>query len=339
MGKIVKKSNQKTLTVFAIFAVFILCASGLFAYFEYFHEEEKELIEEKIEEKSIDERISPLENQGLILEVLRIRHRGLHDKLLKFGSSWRQKPSFYFVRNVDDLEWSSKKTSTYTAWDTMLKEQKVMRDVEEEQETSTITLTIFEIEKIGLLKLRKQDVEKDSFTVNYDYRTGRWYGEDDHFRDKDGYGHYVGDTFEVWFNIYQTDYDSDGIPYWTEVNILDTDPWTSDTFSDPDEDGIPTAWEWKYDYDPHTWDDHIHLDPDIDGIENIEEYQIAKWLSNPYAQDVYVEADGMETNRLFVKHHYLFKESQQHLIEKFCRHGINLYFDDGWPDGPKKWWW
>ena len=47
--------------------------------------------------------------------------------------------------------------------------------------------------------------------MNYDYRTGRWDGKDDSFMDVDGYGHYVGETFEVWFNIYQTDYDHDGV--------------------------------------------------------------------------------------------------------------------------------
>ena len=42
--------------------------------------------------------------------------------------------------------------------------------------------------------------------------------------DNDGYGHYLGEFYEVWFNVYQADFDHDGIPYWTEVNVLGTDP-------------------------------------------------------------------------------------------------------------------
>ena len=37
---------------------------------------------------------------------------------------------------------------------------------------------------------------------------------------------------------------------------------------DPDTDGIPSSWEWKWGYDPMVWDDHKNLDPDVDGLEN-----------------------------------------------------------------------
>ena len=64
-----------------------------------------------------------------------------------------------------------------------------------------------------------------------------------------------------------------------------------DSKLDPDGDGIPTAWEWKWGYDPFTWDDHNRLDPDLDGIENSEEYQMAKWFADPFIQDIYYEVD------------------------------------------------
>src|SRR4030043_1851941 len=118
----------------------------------------------------------------------------------------------------------------------MFMERKIVKDSDEEQEKSDITLTI--VEKITTRKLirkKTQDIKRDSLTIKYDYRTGRWSG-DDNFDDKDGYGHYIGKTFEIWFNVYQMDSDGDFIPYWVEVNVLGTDPRRDDTIRDPDGD-------------------------------------------------------------------------------------------------------
>jgi len=78
----------------------------------------------------------------------------------------------------------------------------------------------------------------------------------------------------------------------------------------------------------------MNLDPDIDGIENIEEYKLQKYFADPFSQDIYIEVDGMEANGLLDPAHYLTKESQHVVIERYCQHGINVYFDDGWSDGP-----
>jgi hypothetical protein len=187
--------------------------------------------------------------------------------------------------------------------------------------------------KSGLLGLKTQNVERDSFTVTYDFKTGRWSGKDN-FKDYDGYGYYLGETFEIWFNVYQIDYDNDFIPYWTEVNVLGTDPTVDDSKLDPDGDGIPTTWEWKWGYDPFTWDDHNNLDPDLDGLDNIEEYQTAKWLSDPFIQDIYYEVDHMGRGGPFDPPHILFEETKQGLIERFSEHNIKLFIDDGWPNSP-----
>ena len=294
---------------------------------------EKESNGDVYTDDEIDDRISPLTNQGLILEINRIRHRGLLDEIMKIGSSWRKKPSFYVITNIDDGEYSSNEEYgfTYNLWDTIGQEFRNIRDVEEEQSTSQVTIAIIEQEKKGIF--RSQDIEKAKIQITYDYRTGRWTG-DDKLYDDDGYGHYIGETFEVWFNIYQTDYDQDGIPYWTEVNLLHTDPYVDDSRFDPDKDGIPTSWEWKWGYNPNIWDDHLNLDPDIDGIENIEEYQMEKWFADPFSQDIYLEVDGMKKGGLFDKDHILYEESKQVIIERFSRHGINVYIDNGWPGGP-----
>jgi hypothetical protein len=289
----------------------------------------------------VDDRISPYENQALIFEVLRIRHRGLLEKLLKPGLSWRIKPEFYFITEIDGAEYVSKDVKQhgrvtevlFNTWDSMFQENKVVRNVEEEQETSEVTLTIVERERIGLLGLRTRDVKKDSFTVTYCYRTGRWTG-DNYFGHPQGYGYYLGDTFEIWFNLYQPDFDNDYIPYWTEVNILGTDPTVDDSKLDPDGDGIPTYWEWKWGYDPFTWDDHANLDPDIDSLSNIQEYQLEKWFANPFIENIYVEVDYMEATGIRDPAHVFYEETKQGLIERFAQHNIKAFFDDGWPNTP-----
>lgn len=331
-------NNTKKLLVLVI--IFCIVASGLFIYFEFLSINGKVIEIEEV--KEIDDRISPLENQGLILEVIRIRHRGLLEKMMKRGLSWRVKPEFYYISNMDGLEYISKdveaaggaSTETlFNGWDTIFQENMITKDVEEEQKTSEISLTIVERVKKGIFGLRSKDVEREKIKVIYDYRTGHWTG-DDYLHDEDGYGHYIGETFEVWFNLYQTDKDRDKIPYWTEVNVFHTDPLVDDSRSDFDLDGIPTTWEWKWGYDPNTWDDHKNLDPDLDGIENIEEYQMERWFSNPFSQDIYIEVDEMEKGGLFDWKHELHEEAKQIIIERFSQHGINVYIDDGWPGGP-----
>jgi hypothetical protein len=332
-------------TKYAVTIVVVIClvSAGLFTYNHYYINYTKdEQPEEKIIEQVYDDRICPLVNQGLYFELLRIRHRGLLDKIMKPGTSWRQTPNFYYIINIDGNEFVSKDVEAaggakheelLITWDTMGHEHQISGDVEEEQPQAQITLTIFERKKTGLLSLTSKDVEQDKIELTYDFRTGRWHG-DDYFKDKDGYGHYVSDMYEIWFNIYQNDKDEDSIPYWTEVNVLGTDPWEDDSKLDPDGDGVPTSWEWKWGYDPFVWDDHRHLDPDIDGLENIEEHMMRKRFANPYSPDIYIEVDGMERGGLFDWDHILYKESQQIIIERYRCHGINVYFDDGWPDGP-----
>ncbi len=334
------KRKQKIMIGVSLLVIAGLLVSGTYVYFEYYMN--KKVTPPQQTSITLDDRISPLENQGVVLEVLRIRDRDLIDKLLKPGKSWENKPTFYFISDMDGLEYISKDVTQhgrttevmFTTWDTMFEENKIMKDVPEEQATSVITLTIMEQVKSGLLGRKTQNIERDSFTVTYDFRTGRWTGSDS-LKDTDGYGYYLGETFEIWFNIYQIDNDGDFIPYWTEVNVLGTDPTVDDSKLDPDGDDIPTAWEWRWGYDSFTWDDHENLDPDMDGISNYDEYKLQKWLSDPYIQNIFYEVDYMGSNGLFDPAHILFEETKQGLIERFAQHNIKLLIDDGWPDGPK----
>jgi len=339
MRDVYLKSKKQTTKATAVLIIILIIIGSIFYLYPQTEEKKQEKNEETI--KKIDDRISPLENQGLIVEINRIRHRGLYEKLMKIGTEWRKKPTFYYIIKIDDLEYISKNVEApgfseeefFNTWDTMLQENKIVKDAAEEQEKSEIKLRIIERVPKGIFGLRYEDIEKEQIQITYDYRTGRWEG-DDNYKDFDGYGHYIGETFEIWFNVYQVDYDRDYIPYWTEVNILKTDPRMDDTTLDQDSDGVPTAWEWKWGYDPFIFDDHLNLDPDIDGLENHEEYKMRNWLSDPFSQDVYVEVDHMGKGGLFDPAHILWVECQQAIIEKYCQHNIKLYFDTGWPNGP-----
>ncbi|MFH1100565.1 MAG: hypothetical protein V1726_00815 [Methanobacteriota archaeon] len=335
------KTKRTFLPILAIIVAIILIAVGFYVYVEFWSKKPV-TPEPEPEEKPIDDRISPLENQELIFEINRMRNRGIIDVMLKPGLSWRNPPSFYYITNMDGLEYIGKDVASaggvkgenlFTMWDTMFYENKINRDVEEEQATADVSLTIMERHKTGLLGLRTQDIEKEKFTVTYDFRTGRWSG-DDSFNDSDGFGHYIGPNYEIWFNLYQNDYDFDGIPYWTEVNVLGTDPMVDDSKRDPNGDGIPLFWDWKWGYDPFGYDNHSLLDPDIDGLTNLQEYIMANRFADPFHQDIYLEADGMQKGGLFDPAHVFWVESQQIMIERFAQHNICLYIDYGWPNNP-----
>lgn len=324
----------------AVLAVAIILLASIIVVFE---SQKEKKVEEKEEVIEVDDRISPFLSQGLTVEVLRIRNRGLMDKMLSFGSGWKKSPEYYWVSDVDgeigdtsaiEAAGGVEGSGTFTEWDTMLKECRANYKINnEDQETSQVKLTIMEIQKTGFLGRKESRVEKEKINLNYDFRTGHWDG-DDYLGDKDGYGHVLGEEYEIWFNLYQSDYDHDGIPFWTEVNIYDFDPTIDDSELDPDNDGIPSSWEWKYGYDPTTYDSHNKLDPDIDGIENIEEYKLAEFFSDPYSPDMYLETDGMKKGGFFDWEHIFYEESQQMVIERLAQHGISVYIDDGWPDGP-----
>ncbi|MBS3777861.1 MAG: hypothetical protein KGY50_01055, partial [Candidatus Thermoplasmatota archaeon] len=260
----------------------------------------------------IDDTISPDQiNQAVSIEIKRVHKRSIEDQMRKIGFAWKQKPLFYVKTIFEDVSWES---IEITDWDTGFAGWQANRFVEDEKKNIEITFQIIE-KQSGLFRNEESVIEE--FDVIYCFRSGRWTG-DDSFHDTDGYGHYVGSEYELWFGIYQTEQDGDDIPYWTEVNILKTDPTVDDSQLDPDNDGIPTAWEWKWGYDPFTWDDHENLDPDIDGLSNIEEYNLAKRLANPFHKDIYLEVDFMEKGpSLFADEHIFLKESQWMLMDVF----------------------
>ncbi|RLF26889.1 MAG: hypothetical protein DRN05_06400 [Thermoplasmata archaeon] len=97
---------------------------------------------------------------------------------------------------------------------------------------------------------------------------------------------------------------------------------------DSDGDGVPDWWEVKWGYDPLVWDDHVGLDPDGDGLNNVEECFTDGWGSSPFVRDVFLELDWMvsgcsgasnKPGRWFV----------DRLVWVFARHNVSLHVDVG----------
>ena len=94
------------------------------------------------------------------------------------------------------------------------------------------------------------DIGNENYDVElaYSIKTGHWTG-DDQIGDVSGYGRLNGCDdgtiykrdldCELWFDIYQNDFDDDGIPYWAETNYCNTDPEVDNTGEDKDDDGCP----------------------------------------------------------------------------------------------------
>jgi len=179
--------------------------------------------------------------------------------------------------------------------------------------------------------------DSDDYDVEltYSIKTGMWTGGD-YLNDPSGYGRLCGtddgtiyekdNDCEIWFDVYQNDFDGDGIPYWNEVNNIGTDPLVDDALKDPDNDGIPTSWEWKWGYDPVVWEDHKNLDPDEDSLNNSEEYITSQWFSDPFRKDVFVELDIMEDGPNGEKV-YFPEMSEELLNTAFDRQNIVFHLD------------
>lgn len=363
--------NKKKVNIYLAIAVSILIVVSALSYVMLVYMQDSTENEDETTLKEIDDRISPLTNQAIFLEIHRVRKKGIIDVMensglklfnnwlntedikvdskndlqkLRFrnmldgmrpGFGWDDKPSYKYIATLDGYEFKSRQT--LNQWDTGYINQQIFRNVEEEQQTTEIEFKIIENKEVKKLigKTTIED-EMDCFKVIYDFRNGYWTGSD-YLNDSDGYGHYDGDNYEIWFSLYQTSSDMDIIPWWVEVNVLGTDPTVDDSKLDPDQDGIPTEWEWKWGYDPFTWDNHTFLDPDQDGLQNVEEYFMSKWLADPFHPEIYIEVDYMDQTpkKPFNRdgwdgwEHVFYEESQQMLIERFNEHGISMHVDDG----------
>jgi hypothetical protein len=187
--------------------------------------------------------------------------------------------------------------------------------------------------------------------MTYSIATGIWWG-DDELQDPSGYGRLSGiddgtiyeedDDCELWFTISQTDFDEDGIPYWIETNMYNTSPLIDNRGDDTDQDGIPLEWEYTFGveysnvglegyvlvYDPFKWENQSILDPDIDGLTNIEEYKTWQWGSDPFRQDVFIEIDQMELGPNG-EGSVVPTDAYDLIRDAHARHNIAWHIDDG----------
>lgn len=95
---------------------------------------------------------------------------------------------------------------------------------------------------------------------------------------------------------------------------------------DSDTDGAPDFWEEKWGYDPFNAENHNYLDPDEDGLTNIEECYTDEYGSNPFYKDVFIEVDYSEGNKPS-------DEFIDNAKEIFKEHKITLHIDIGDLDG------
>ncbi len=93
--------------------------------------------------------------------------------------------------------------------------------------------------------------------------------------------------------------------------------------NDTDGDGVPDWWEEKYGYNPGEWNDHGRLDPDSDGLNNVEEYLTDTWGSHPFRQNLFIEVDVMNAS------YGLTEKKKQQMTAAFAEHNISLHIDDG----------
>jgi len=246
-------------------------------------------------------------------------------------------PTFFVKVTINNQEFTSPSWPEthyiYTLWSAT---QNVPGDVE----TVPVKIQLWTTSPSGDLQcdIRGNGTGFYDISVNYNLYTGHWTG-DDYLGDPSGYGRLNGcddgkiyrsrdRDCELWFTITQPDPDGDGIPTWMETNVYGTNPLANDTLNDPNDDDIPISWDWKWGYDPFANDDHASEDPDIDGINNYEEYRTSAWSSDPFRDDLFVELDHMaegpsgETS--------IFPEASKEILRTaYDRRNIVYHLDDG----------
>ncbi|MDD3492710.1 MAG: hypothetical protein PHZ19_04345 [Candidatus Thermoplasmatota archaeon] len=275
-------------------------------------------------------------------------------------------PDFYVKVFINGQEftspvWKNQKYVYEPEWSATL-------DVPDDVELVNITIQLWDANP-GIDTLCDISNNDDTYpgtrevTLWYSIKSGHWFGDDyiqhqSYWGDPDpsGYGRANGcddnsiyqsnQDCELWFDIYQNDYDGDGIPYWTEVNVYGTDPETDNRGEDADGDGVPIEWEhrwghsfrrhWGRDtvdhvwmYDPFVWDDHASLDPDNDGLSNVEEYLTSQWGSDPFRKDLFIELDQMDASSDGISASLLPEASKELLRTAYNRQNIVYHLDDG----------
>ena len=293
--------------------------------------------------------IDPLCDLEVTVTIKEIR---AFDKIDLIGN-----PDFYVKVFINDVEHISPvwKNQKYVKpnWS-------ITQDVPDDIENVFIQIQLWDK---NLLKDQLCDISKNhqspfdekDIVLFYNLKTAHWHGSDyispwSFVRDESGYGRANGcddnsiyendNDCELWFDITQTDYDNDGIPYYVETEIYGTDPEIDNTGEDFDNDGVPIEWEFKWGissfyhwynfliYSPFEYENHMELDSDNDGLSNYEEYLTSEWDSDPFRKDLFIEYDYMEESPDGIKSD-LSEESKYLLKKAYNRQNIVYHLDDG----------
>jgi hypothetical protein len=272
-------------------------------------------------------------------------------------------PDFYVKVKINDKEfisdvWQNMKYVEQPNWS-------ASAEVPKDKEFVNVTIELWDKNsKTDRLCDISQDgtgnfTQQRTAELTYSIATGIWWGDDfnggeDFYVDPSGYGRLSGiddnsiyqedRDCELWFNITQNDFDGDGLPYWLETNVYNTSPLIDNRGEDADHDGVPIEWEhtfglsyieWGHDqgyymiYDPFTWENQTALDPDNDGLNNIEEYKTWQWGSDPFRQDIFLEIDQMGKGPNGQGAEILPLETYDLLRDSYARHNIVWHIDDG----------
>jgi hypothetical protein len=277
----------------------------------------------------------PLVDVSVTVEIKMIRFLAVDELKTLTKNAGVSNPNFYVTVFINEQQftsdvWNDTKYITDPQWNATM-------DVPDDQEFVNITIQLWSDESEDVPYDISGDPARYDVTLLYSIKTGHWTG-DDSLGDVSGYGRLCGcddgtiyendRDCELWFDITQTDYDGDHIPYWIEVNTLGTDPTINDFDLDPDNDSIPTYWEYKWGYEPMSWDDHKNIDPDGDSLNNIEEFLTSQWFSDPFRKDVFIELDIMGDGPNAEK--ISFPENSKELISTALdKQNIVLHLDTG----------
>ncbi|MEW5937437.1 MAG: hypothetical protein AB1665_06440, partial [Candidatus Thermoplasmatota archaeon] len=187
-----------------------------------------------------------------------------------------------------------------------------------------------------------------SLKLWYLLEDGIWVG-DDYLGDSNGYGHENGaddgrndeNDCDIWFDIWQSDFDNDGLTYWREIDTYGSDPTVPNL--DSDGDLIPDWWEDKYGLNLKSNTDGPD-DSDKDGLRNWEEFWCGRQIpvaindQNFITRDMYTFGGSPEYMDLFVEvdwmpSHDLPIEAIWKLKKAFSSGHIALHIDNGWMGG------
>ncbi|MCK5458731.1 MAG: hypothetical protein KAI20_02475, partial [Thermoplasmatales archaeon] len=156
--------KQKLILGITLIVIACLILSSIFVYYVYFEDEEEDNGTETIVIPP-DDRISPLAEQTVSLEIHRIRKRGIEDVMRRTGRSWKKQPSFHFEVTLNDATLTGE---TITGWDTDYVSWEPFRDIDSETEQCNIEFKIIETTEKLLSTIEDEIVSID---LVYDFKT------------------------------------------------------------------------------------------------------------------------------------------------------------------------